>query len=249
VKDILAPEGTWKNTPLDNGKRAPATLARAQRAMDTLGRGTPFLIVYYGSDGSGGWQPLDRPIRTLTTLDRFGLVTWSGHTPMLRMLQVPELRKAMGFDQTFILDKGSRRDNIRLLGNGVCPPVMEAIVRTLVGVESSVKTAPEGYPRRDANALLPVVPPKCSLARARFLATPEIHDDFQMSTGLKQALEVVRIQAKIQKMSADEITAMVRKLSRTLQTPHETAFSSPDLPISQVEEGEKGYRPIQKFRG
>lgn len=101
--------------------------------MAELGRGVPFLIVYYGTDGSGGWQPLDRPLRTLTTLDRFGLVTWEGETPMLRMLQVPELRRAMGFDAGFRLDHGSRRDRIRLLGNGVCPPVMTAVVRSLTG--------------------------------------------------------------------------------------------------------------------
>jgi hypothetical protein len=39
---------------------------------------------------------LDRRLRTLTTLDRFGLVTWEGREPMLRMLQVDELRRAMG---------------------------------------------------------------------------------------------------------------------------------------------------------
>jgi DNA (cytosine-5)-methyltransferase 1 len=137
VKDILDPEGTWKSTPLDNGRRAKNTLERAKRGIEALGRGVPFLIVYYGSDGAGGWQPLDRPLRTLTTLDRFGLVTWRSDTPMLRMLQVPELRRAMGFDESYVLDKGSRRDSIRILGNGVCPPVMEAIVRTLVEPEVS----------------------------------------------------------------------------------------------------------------
>ena len=35
-----------------------------------------------GSDGAGGWQSLDRPLRTLTTLDRFGLVTWNELTWM-----------------------------------------------------------------------------------------------------------------------------------------------------------------------
>ena len=142
VEKILDPEGSWPTGPLDNGRRAKNTLERAHRAIETLGRGVPFLIVYYGSDGSGGWQPLDRPIRTLTTLDRFGLVTWRDDTPMLRMLQVPELRRAMGFDQEFVLDKGSRRDRIRLLGNGVCPPVMEAVVRTLV-TPQPVATPPE----------------------------------------------------------------------------------------------------------
>ena len=58
---------------------------------------------------------------------------WSGHlrTPMLRMLQVPELKRAMGFDNGYTLPYGSRRDRIKLLGNGVCPPVMEAAIRAL----------------------------------------------------------------------------------------------------------------------
>lgn len=131
ARKILDPVGTWAVTPLDNGRRAVATLARADRAMEVLGKGIPFLIVYYGSDGSGGWQPLDRPLRTMTTLDRFGLVTWHGKIPMMRMLQVPELQRAMGFDDKFSLVHGSRRDQIRLLGNGVCPPVMEAIIGSL----------------------------------------------------------------------------------------------------------------------
>jgi DNA (cytosine-5)-methyltransferase 1 len=106
-------------------------MERADRATKALGRGVPFLVVYYGSDGAGGWQSLDRPLRTLTTLDRFGLVTWERDTAMLRMLQVPELKRAMGFDDRFRVDNGTRRDRIRLLGNGVCPPVMEAVVRSL----------------------------------------------------------------------------------------------------------------------
>ena len=93
-----------------------------------MGKGVPFLIVYYGSDGAGGWQTIDRPLRTMTTLDRFGLVTWCGREPMLRMLQVDELKQAMGFPKSFKLDRGTRRDRIMLLGNGVCPPVMKSIV-------------------------------------------------------------------------------------------------------------------------
>ena len=50
----------------------------------------------------------------------------------MRMLQVPELKRAMGFDEDFELPVGTRRDRIRLLGNAVCPPVMEAVVRALV---------------------------------------------------------------------------------------------------------------------
>jgi DNA (cytosine-5)-methyltransferase 1 len=123
--------GKWPSRPLYRDGRALPTLERAERAIKVLGRGVPFLIVYYGSDGAGGWQSLDRPLRTLTTLDRFGLVTWEGREPMLRMLQVEELRRAMGFPDSHALEHGSRRDRIKLLGNGVAPPVMKALVQTL----------------------------------------------------------------------------------------------------------------------
>ena len=48
---------------------------------------------------------------------------------MLRMLQVPELKRAMGFGGK--LDHGCRRDRVKLLGNGVCPPVMTAVIKSL----------------------------------------------------------------------------------------------------------------------
>jgi DNA (cytosine-5)-methyltransferase 1 len=137
ARDILDPPGTWPAGPLRRDGRAIDTLARADRAIAELGEGVPFLIVYYGTDGAGGWQTLDRPIRTLTTLDRFGLVEWNDKGPTLRMLQVPELRRAMGFDAAYKLQHGTRRDRIKLLGNGVCPPVMRHIVSALAGVTLS----------------------------------------------------------------------------------------------------------------
>jgi DNA (cytosine-5)-methyltransferase 1 len=131
ARSILDAAGTWRMSPLFKAGRAQATLDRAFRAFDTLGTTASFLLVYYGTDGSGGWQPLDRPLRTVTTIDRFALVDASQHEPMMRMLQVPELKRAMGFDDAFELPYGTRRDRVRLLGNGVCPPVMETVVRAL----------------------------------------------------------------------------------------------------------------------
>ncbi len=134
VQDILAKDGSYPSTPLKRPGRAQATIERFERGFSQLRARQPFLLVYYGSDGSGGWQPLDRPLRTITTIDRFGLITWNGRTPMIRMLQPDELSRAMGFDDGYSLDGiGQRRDRIRLLGNGVCPPVMKAIVSSLIG--------------------------------------------------------------------------------------------------------------------
>ena len=132
ARSVLDEPGTWRTSPLFTPRRAKATLARAGRAFEALGDRASFLVVYYGSDGSGGWQRLDRPLRTITTVDRFGLVEHDGDRWTLRMLQVPELRRAMGLGEDFDLSLGTRRDRVRLLGNGVCPPVMEAVVRSLV---------------------------------------------------------------------------------------------------------------------
>lgn len=144
ARSILAPPGRYAAQPVYNGSRATNTIKRVELGISQLGRKRDFLVVYYGSDRAGGWQTLDRPLRTITTLDRFGLVQWQGNEPTLRMLQVDELKRAMGLVRlrnehglpvTYTIEHGSRRDKIKLLGNGVCPPVMSAIARSLLGAE------------------------------------------------------------------------------------------------------------------
>ncbi len=140
---IIDPNGTYAYTPLTKKGRAEATIARAERAITQVGSTKPFLIVYYGSDGSGGWQPVSSPLRTITTLDRFAYVRRRNGAHEMRMLQVPELKLAMGFPQDYIVERGTRRDKIKLLGNAVCPPVMEFVVRTLTRqVETAQFSAP-----------------------------------------------------------------------------------------------------------
>jgi DNA (cytosine-5)-methyltransferase 1 len=135
ARSILDDPGTWRMSPLFSARRAKATITKAKRAFAAQKEGTSFLLVYYGNDGSGGWQPLDRPLRTITTVDRFALVEHDGDMWRMRMLQVPELRRAMGHGSDFKLPVGTRRDRIKLLGNGVCPPVMEAVVQSLILVD------------------------------------------------------------------------------------------------------------------
>lgn len=139
VAEVLDPHGTYTEKPLYGRSRplAEATIERIKRGRKGVRGAEDFIIVYYGSDAAGGWQPLDRPLRTLTTLDRFGLVSGVGRATTLRMLQVPELKRAMGFPDRFKFDRGSRRDRVRLIGNAVCPPVMASVIRALVNATSA----------------------------------------------------------------------------------------------------------------
>lgn len=124
----------WQFSPVAHKKRAPATIERAERAIDELGPDQPFIMVYYGTDGAGGFQTVDRPLRTVTTLDRFAYVRPNGVGHEMRMLQPPELAAAMGFPATHLWAESSRRERIKLIGNAVCPPVMKAIVEALTGI-------------------------------------------------------------------------------------------------------------------
>jgi DNA (cytosine-5)-methyltransferase 1 len=121
ARDVLDPVGTWATNDLYTDGRAAGTIERAEAGIKELGKGEDFLVVYYGSDRAGGWQTLDRPLRTLTTLDRFGLVQWVDRKPTLRMLQVPEIKKAMGLSSSYQLARGTRRDKVKLLGTEFAP--------------------------------------------------------------------------------------------------------------------------------
>lgn len=136
ARQILAKEGTYTSTPLRKPGRAQATIDRAERAIKELGKGQDFIIVYYGSDYAGGWQSLDVPLRTVTTIDRFGLVTWKKGKPYLRMLQPDELLRAMGASE-HKLTQGSRREKVKLCGNGVCSPVLEIIFKKINQITNS----------------------------------------------------------------------------------------------------------------
>lgn len=129
ANDIIEWDAGHLSTPLRKPGRAIATLERANRAIEALGENVPFIIVYYSSDYAGGWQPLNVPLRTITTVDRFGLVTWRDGVPYIRMLQPSELLKAMGGGKEHKLPHGNRREKVKLCGNGVCSDVMTAIFR------------------------------------------------------------------------------------------------------------------------
>jgi len=130
--DIVDLNGAYSYSPLRTDRRAKATIERAERAIKELGDGAPFLLVYYGSDHAGGWQSLNVPLRTVTTLDRFAIVKPHRGRHIMRMLQIPELKAAMGMPAQMRFEAGSRRDRIKMIGNAVCPPVMRYVVKHLI---------------------------------------------------------------------------------------------------------------------
>ena len=72
------------------------------------------------------------PLRTVTTLDRFAFVKPSRSGHLMRMLQVPELKTAMGMPKRLVIKHYVRRDGVKQTGNAVCPPVMRRVVASLV---------------------------------------------------------------------------------------------------------------------
>jgi DNA (cytosine-5)-methyltransferase 1 len=102
----------------------------------------PFLTTYYGSEADIG-QAINAPLRTITTRDRFALVTVvvDGVTYAivdigLRMLEPHELLKAQfgPYAKGYRLDKAlTKKDQVRLIGNSVVPLMQEAVVRANLG--------------------------------------------------------------------------------------------------------------------
>jgi DNA (cytosine-5)-methyltransferase 1 len=83
---------------------------------------TRFVAPYYGSGSGEIARSLDRPIGTITTLDRWLVVDGDRG----RVLTVPEVIDFMSFPRGYYL-AGTRRDKIMQLGNAV-PPLMAAEV-------------------------------------------------------------------------------------------------------------------------
>lgn len=94
-----------------------------------------FLTTFYSSGSVG--QKADKPLRTVTSKHRLGLVTIEGTDYQIvdigmRMLEPHELlraqfgRFAAGYDLGAARTKSAK---VRLIGNSVCPEVAEAVIR------------------------------------------------------------------------------------------------------------------------
>lgn len=96
-----------------------------------------FLVKYYGSGDPS--QACDAPLHTIPSRDRFGLVQVHGEPYRIvdigmRMLTPRELLACQGFPADYIIERGakgekiSKKDQVALIGNSVCPPVARALI-------------------------------------------------------------------------------------------------------------------------
>jgi site-specific DNA-cytosine methylase len=115
--------GRWSD--ISKPGRSVKTLARIKRGREELGTDT-FLIPYYGSGSGLTGRSIDRPVGTITTIDRWAVIQGD----KMRMLTVDENRKFMSFpDGTHLPD--TKRLATNLLGNAVCPELHKRIVTSL----------------------------------------------------------------------------------------------------------------------
>lgn len=111
--------------------KVEATRARVARAVAD-GLGDRFLIPYYGSGSGLTGRSVRRPVGTMTALARWAAVKRQGRRLVMRMLSVDEVRRAMGFPDSYLLPS-NKRDATRLLGNAVVPHVAAEVIAQVLG--------------------------------------------------------------------------------------------------------------------
>ena len=118
--------GEW--SPVRKPHRSPATIRQAEEGYrQGLSR---FLLPYYGSARTGETpiiRRVDRPIGTLTTDDRYGIV----QRPNMRMLSIQETREAMGFPASTLLPI-DHKAAMKMLGNAIVPAVGRDLIRAVL---------------------------------------------------------------------------------------------------------------------
>lgn len=116
--------GAEKWQPIIKPGRAANTLARIESGRRA--HGAQFLAPFYGSGSGETGRSLDRPIGTITTMDRWSVIDGD----RMRMLSAQECRAAMGFPAGYQLPQ-QHRLAVHMLGNAVCPPVARDVINAI----------------------------------------------------------------------------------------------------------------------
>lgn len=104
--------------------KVPNTRARVANGRRSFG--DRFVMPYYGSGSGLTGRALGRPIGTITTKNRWGIVDGE----RMRMVAADETRGFMGFPDTYALPAGVTEATF-MLGNAVCPPVARDVIQAI----------------------------------------------------------------------------------------------------------------------
>lgn len=107
--------------PVDKPGRAASTIKRVRAGR--AAHGERFIMPYYGGGSGLTGRCLSRPIGTITTRDRWGVVDGD----RTRMLSADECRAAMGFPAGYVLP-AQHRLAVHMLGNAVSPPAARDVI-------------------------------------------------------------------------------------------------------------------------
>jgi len=118
------------NSDGTDGAHMVTPVTEPARTMTTTGHQS-LLVPYYGQ---GNAQPVERPVPTVPTKDRFALVDLESLVDDcgFRMLEPYEVAAAMAFPVGYIPRTLAKRDQVKLAGNAVTPPVMSWIIGRVI---------------------------------------------------------------------------------------------------------------------
>jgi DNA (cytosine-5)-methyltransferase 1 len=145
VAHLVKMRGTSESHVASSAQSVEEPVPTVTASGTHLAQVAAFLVRY---NGQSVGQNADEPAGTLTTKDRYGLVTVmiQGEEYILadigmRMLTPRELYNAQGFDREYVIDcdfEGkplTKTAQIRMCGNSVPPVMAEVIARAQMGVE------------------------------------------------------------------------------------------------------------------
>jgi DNA (cytosine-5)-methyltransferase 1 len=115
--------GKWQ--PIEKPGRAAATLRRVRAGRASFG--DRFIMPYYGGGSGLTGRCLSRPVGTITTRDRWGIVDGD----RTRMMSAQECRAAMGFPAGYILPV-NHTAAVHMLGNAVAPPAARDVITAML---------------------------------------------------------------------------------------------------------------------
>ena len=123
---IVETGGVWERGPYSVNDVLPTLMTRQTASLVQ----PPFIMAHYNN---AVYSQVDAPMPTVPGVNHHSLITPEDILPEcgFRMLEPSELKLGMSFPESYII-LGNKRDQVKQVGNAVCPNVAEWIARRCV---------------------------------------------------------------------------------------------------------------------